>query len=466
KGFRGEALASIAAVAEVDLFTRRPQDTLGTHVKIAFGKKLLVEPTRCASGTTIIVQKLFHKLPVRRKSLRSDLTEHRHNLQEFFRLVFPHPERAFQYYHNEALIYDLPPTSPIQRILAIHPELNEKDIVQVEETTPFFSLHGWLVIPESTPAQNREGFLFINRRFIRHPSIQQAIVQVYKPLLREEQRPLYWIFLEVNPAQVDVNVTPSKTEARLLHEVEIRTMLQSIIRRALARVHLALPSDWLEKSTATIASLPPLPLHERVTPPPSRLPLLSGSLEASPPSATSYLILYGRYMVLKREEEVWLIDLVRAYQRILYEKYKRSLSLTPQGLLFPVHAPLTPMQSARLAEMTPLLSQIGLHIEIREGREAVLHSVPAGVSPSAASTILEGVLQLTDTDTLPESWQEKIVQHIVHHGIPRPPYNLAPEAVESLWEELQRCAEPEYSPAGHRIRFLISRDTLEGLFRR
>lgn len=460
KGFRGEALASIAAVAEVELFTRRPQDSLGTHVHIAFGKKLLVEPIRCATGTTLIVRKLFHRLPVRRKSLRSDLTEHRHNLQEFFRLAYPHPERYFRFYHNDELLYDLPPTTLLRRILALHPEVKEEDLIPIEADTTFFSVRGYLVLPEATPLPNREGFLFINRRYIRHAGLQQMIGQLYKPLLSEERRPLYWLFLEIPPAQVDVNVTPSKTEVRLLYEMEVRSLLQSILRRALALGHLSLPQDWLEKATV---SLPPPP--PSLSPPFSEKPSAPSLFptERSKPS-TDYLLLYGRYLLLRREEEFWLIDVLGAYQRILYERYIHKKAVSPQGLLFPVHAQITPLQAARLEEFRDFLRQQGIQIEIREGREAVLHSIPAGLSPGIASAFLEEILHLVEAELSVPEWEERLAQHIARHGILHPPYDLTPEAVEALWRDLHHTPDPDFAPTGRRIRYRLSERAVERLF--
>lgn len=461
KGFRGEALASIAAVAEVDLYTRRPQDAVGTHIQMAFGQKRLQEAVRCAAGTTIIVQKLFHRLPVRRKSLRSDVTEHRHNLQEFFRLVYPHPERYFRFYHNDALLYDLPPADPLMRILSLHPEVRADDIVPVEEETPLFSVRGYIVLPEATPPQNREGFLFINRRYIRHPGLQQVIFQVYKPLMAGERRPLYWLFLEVPPAQVDVNVTPSKTEARLLHELEIRTMLQSIIRRALAVANLGFPDDWLERHTATLTPVS-TPLERSSIPDvPS---LVQAPLTPAPRPAPGYTLLYGRYLLLERDGEAWLIDLTGAHQRILYERYLQTLPVSPQGLLFPVHAPVSPLQAARIVEILPHLTRTGLHVEIREGKEAILHSIPAGLSPSAGAALLEELLHLTDATEIPPDWRERLALHIARYGAARPPYTLSPEAVETIWQDLCQCSDPERSPTGRRIRFRLSEEVLERLF--
>lgn len=461
KGFRGEALASIAAVAEVELFTRRPTDEIGTHVVIAFGKKRLSEPIRCAVGTTVIVRKLFHRVPVRRKSLRSDLTEHRHNLQEFFRLAYAHPERHFSFYHNGHLIADLPPASLLERILAIHPELSEEALIALAEETPLFSVQGYAVLPEFTPPGNREGFLLINSRYIRHPGIQHAISQVYRPLLPPEVRPLYWVFLEVPPSQVDVNVTPSKTEARLVHEVEIRKMLSSVFRQALAKSKLALPADWLSRPSAVLevpSLAPAMPATSRITAPALDLPPSEGS-------ALQYLLLQGRFLVLNTSEgESWLIDLLGAHERILYERYLCQQEVLPQGLLFPALAPASPLQCARIAELKPILQAQGLEVEIREGKEIVLHAIPAGLRPAGAGPILEALLEVAAAETLPSDWRERMARHIARYGALRPPYTLTLEAVQALWQSLLACEEPNYSPSGRRIRFLLSAEALERVF--
>ncbi|GIV23505.1 MAG: DNA mismatch repair endonuclease MutL [Bacteroidia bacterium] len=466
KGFRGEALASIAAVAEVELFTRRPQDALGTHVLMAFGQKRLTEPVRCTPGTTVIVRRLFHRLPVRRKSLRSDLTEHRHNLQEFLRLAYPHPERHFRFYHNQTLLYDLSPAPLLERILTLHPDLPPKALLPLEEESPLFRVYGALVPPEYTPSTNREGFLFVNRRYIRHPGLQQAIYQLYKPFLPAETRPLYWLFLDIPPDQADINVTPSKTEVRLLHELEIRAMLSSIVRRTLARSTWTLPTEWLQPSPATLPSAPSAPPPAAAPPPPRPLPLNPTPPLASEKPATrlSFLVMHDRYLLLHLPPEAWLIDLVGAHERILYEKHRQGTPASPQGLLFPVSAPATPLQLARLAELLPELNAQGIHIELREGREAVLHAIPAGLPPSAGTPLLDFLLEIAQTEALPPDWREGLARHIARHGVPRPPYTLTPEAVETLWNALCACEEPNYTPAGHRIRFYLSPEALEKLF--
>lgn len=466
KGFRGEALASIAAVAEVELFTRWAQDPLGTHVVMAFGQKVRVEPVRCAAGTTLIVRRLFQRLPVRRKSLRSDATEHRHNVEEFLRLVYPHPDRYFRFYHNQTLLYDLPPAPLQERILALHPELTAQDLMLVEGETPFFTVKGYLVLPEKTPSGNREAYLFLNRRYIRHALLQQGLLQAYRLLLPGETRPLYWLFLEVPPEQVDVNVTPSKTEVRLLHELEVRSMLISLVRKALAQSHLTLPMDWLSRPAEKLEPAPEL----AVLPSSPACPFVQPSwvLPTLPLEDTtsrfSYLLLHGRYLVLEDKEEAWLVDVRAVHERILYERHLSRIRVSPQGLLFPVHASISPQVASRLAELVDPLRSEGFHLEVREGKEVVLHAIPAGVMPGAAAALLDQLIALVQEAELLPDWRSRLAQHLARYGSPRPPYTLSAQAVENLWNELSACSDPNYSPSGRRIRFLLTEEALERLF--
>jgi DNA mismatch repair protein MutL len=174
--------------------------------------------------------------------------------------------------------------------------------------------------------------------------------------------------------------------------------------------------------------------------------------------------MHDRYLLLHLPPEAWLIDLVGAHERILYEKHRQGTPASPQGLLFPVSAPATPLQLARLAELLPELNAQGIHIELREGREAVLHAIPAGLPPSAGTPLLDFLLEIAQTEALPPDWREGLARHIARHGVPRPPYTLTPEAVETPWNALCACEEPNYTPAGHRIRFYLSPEALEKLF--
>ncbi len=470
KGFRGEALASIAAVAQVELFTRRPMDELGTHIVMAFGDRRLDEPVRCNPGTTIIVSQLFQQLPVRRKSLRSTPTEHRHNLQEFLRVAYPHPDIAYQYFHDEVRLYHLPPQTLQERILALHPTLSPGDLLPVYEQTPLFSVQGYLLSPDKIPPDNKENYLFINRRFIRHAGIQQGIWQVFKPLLHTEARPLYWLFLEIPPNEVDINIVPSKTEARLVNEIEIRYMLASIVQKALARVFIPFPSDNFPDS-GKLPSLEGFSGAPASPPAPEVKPLQEAPLFSTSPRSPSErpaMLIAGRYLILSASDEgAWVIDVWRAYQRLSYEVFLKKRPLPSQGLLFPVYLPVTPEAFSAFAAWKDTLASYGLQIELREGKEVVLYSLPAGLSTTLAQPLLEKLLSLSreNPDSIEAiAWDEtlpRMIYSILETQRARP-FTL--KEAQDMAERLQQAIEPNYTPSGQPIRLFLSRDLLENLF--
>ncbi len=472
KGFRGEALASIAAVAHVELFTRRHTDQIGTHIIMAFGERRLREPVRCNPGTTIIVTQLFRQLPVRRKSLRTTPTEHRHNLQEFLRVAYPHPEITYQYYHDNERLYNLPVQTLQERILALHSTLSPADLIPIYEETPLFTVEGYLLPPEKTPPDNRENYLFINRRFIRHPTLQQGLWQVCKPLLRGEARPLYWIFLQIPPNEVDINVVPSKTEARLIHEVEIRQMLMSIFQKAVAQTYLGFPPEALHLSAVLpLGGDPPQAMLASPAGPSNGSASLTLTLFPSVRQVgleSQALLIGGRYLITASHENgAWVIDVWRAYQRVSYEVFLQKRPLPSQGLLFPVHLPALPPVVAAFAGWKDALTFYGLAIEVREGREIVLHTLPAGLSTALAQPLLEKLGHLAQEPpdlTEPIPWDETLPRLLYTILQTHPPRSFTLQEALSITERLTSTSNPNYTPDSQPIRLFLSREMLENLF--
>ncbi len=469
KGFRGEALASIAAVAHVELFTRRPEDELGTHVVMAFGEKRLSEPTRCAPGTTLLVTRLFQQLPVRLKSLRAALTEHRHNLQEFFRVAYPHSHLAFTYYYEEERLYDLPPQNLLDRILALNPALSPADLTYVAEETPIFRIEGYLVLPEKLPAESAESYLFINQRYIRHPSLHSAIWQVYKPLVGKERKPLYWLFLEVPPTEVDINVVPSKTEARLVHELEIRKMLMSIVQKGLAQSYIIPSPERLQPSLllpdiggSAAARQVPLQLSALEAP----LPFATTMSALTPPEANPALLLYRRYLIVAEQAEgAWVVDLWRAYERLSYERLRRQPPIPRQGLLIPLHETVSPPVYATLQAWATQLNSYGVTLDFRDAGEIVLHAVPATQLPGLDKLLLESLIAWAEAGPeAPADWGQTLAQITMQQLQRRPPRQFYLEEALALYEALSHCENPNYTPGGYPIRFFLSREALSTLF--
>jgi len=477
KGFRGEALASIAAVAHVELFTRRHTDEIGTHIIMAFGERRLKEPVRCNPGTTLIVTQLFRQLPVRRKSLRTTPTEHRHNLQEFLRVAYPHPEIVYQYYHDDERLYYLPAQTLQERLLALHPTLSPANLIPIYEETPLFTVEGYLLAPEKTLPDNRENYLFINRRFIRHPTLQQGLWQVCKPLLRGEARPLYWIFLKIPPNEVDINVVPSKTEARLIHEVEIRQMLMSIFQKAVAQTYLGLPPEALHlpegvslggELLRAVPASPAAPSPDRGSSTPGLFPSDRWAEPRHAGIESQALLIGGRYLITAAHENgAWVIDVWRAYQRLSYEVFLQKRPLPSQGLLFPVHLPAPPPVVAAFTSWKDALTSYGLTIEVREGREIVLHTLPAGLSTALAQPLLEKLGHLAQEPpdlTAPIPWDETLPRLLHTILQTHPPRRFTLQEALSITERLTSTSNPNYTPDGQPIRLFLSREMLENLF--
>ena len=245
-GFRGEALASIAAVAQVELRTRRNTDELGTFIEIEGSQILRQEVEQCAIGTQFLVKNLFFNVPARRKFLKSDETEMRNILQEMSRIVLAHPDIAFQLYNGDDLIYDLPAASFKQRIVALcgrKVRNISQQLVDVEVNTTLVKLTGHVGTPQSA-GRNPHQFFFVNGRYMNHPYFRRAVLQAYERMIAPDDAPLFFLNLEVDPSTIDVNIHPTKTEIKFENEREIWSIITIAVKEALGKFHVAPTIDF------------------------------------------------------------------------------------------------------------------------------------------------------------------------------------------------------------------------------
>ncbi|MBK11930.1 MAG: DNA mismatch repair protein MutL [Crocinitomicaceae bacterium] len=259
-GFRGEALASIASIARVELRTRRAEDELGVRLVVEGGAHQPVEAMPCSVGTRMVVKHLFFNVPARRNFLKSDSVELRHAIDEFQRIALAHPECAFRLSHNEGELFDLPVGTLRQRLVRVFGAKYDERLVPVEERTDVVSLAGFVGKPEFARRTRGEQFLFVNGRFIKHPAFHGAIMRAMDGLLTPGQFPLYALFLEVDSARVDVNIHPTKVEAKFQEQGSIVAILQAAVKRALGRFHVAPSLDFDAETAFDIA--PPKPGQE------------------------------------------------------------------------------------------------------------------------------------------------------------------------------------------------------------
>ena len=255
KGFRGEALASIASVARVDLRTCRPSDAIGTRVQAEGGDAPRPEALPATPGTSIAVRDLFFNIPARRAFLKSDAVELRHCLDEFQRVALAHPDIAFTLTSNGQELYHLRPGSPRARILGIFGARYDERLVPIDEDTDVVRVTGFVGKPAFARKSRGEQFLFVNRRFIRHPALHRAICDGFAGLLPPDALPFYVLFLEVDPARVDINIHPTKIEVKFDEERTITALLRPAIRRGLGRFQVAPALDFDQEASLSIAPL-------------------------------------------------------------------------------------------------------------------------------------------------------------------------------------------------------------------
>ena len=267
-GFRGEALASIAAVAQVELRTRRNCDELGTFIEIEGSQVVRQEVEQCAVGTQFLIKNLFFNVPARRKFLKSDETEMRNILQEMSRIVLAHPDIAFQLYNGDDLVYDLPVASFKQRIVALcgrKVRNISQQLVDVDVNTMLVKISGYVGTPQSA-GRNPQQFFFVNGRYMNHPYFRRAVLQAYERMILAEDAPQFFLNLEVDPSTIDVNIHPTKTEIKFENEREIWSILSIAVKEALGKFNVAPSIDFdttdsidIPVATKTDGAIPEMP---------------------------------------------------------------------------------------------------------------------------------------------------------------------------------------------------------------
>ena len=253
KGFRGEALASIVAIAHVEMQTKRPEDELGTEIHIEGSKITRQEPCVCPTGTSIAMKNLFFNIPARRNFLKSDTVEFRHILDEFHRVALAHPSIHFYLYNNGNELFNLPATNFRQRIVHLFGgKTNEKLVPIIAEDTPLVQISGFIVKPEYLAKTKNLQFLMVNHRFVKNQYLNHAITAAYEGLIHTDQKPEYFISLEVDPATIDINIHPTKTEIKFEEEHSIYALLKSAVKHSLGQFNIAPTLDFSKDPTFDI----------------------------------------------------------------------------------------------------------------------------------------------------------------------------------------------------------------------
>ena len=491
-GFRGEALASIAAVAEVTLKTRRPEDEVGVQVEISDSKPAQATPVAAPSGSNFAVRNLFYNVPARRKFLKSDTAELRAIIQEFLRIALIRPEVAFRLTSNGKEIHNLRPAATRKkRILDIYGMNLAKELVEVKVDTTLVRISGYIGNPEDARKSVGNQFLFVNGRYFRSPFFHKAVCKPYEKLVPEDYTPAYFLFLETEPERVDVNIHPAKTEVKFEDEGMIFEILQAAVRESLGKNDFTPSIDFDMRGAPDIPvftrgesggttrpysphiDYSPLfnPFDEPETKP--DIPVIDPSPtygrlfeEESAAAQNSLLVLQRRYIVTPVKSGMMVIDIRRARQRIYYERFLEKIAEQQpvrQQTLFPVTLQLSAENYLTVLEQPDLVARLGYDIQDFGGNTVVVNALPEGFETGEESVRIavdDLVAALRDDSSL-EDQSHLLAGRMAASAAASGFGALRAAEAQSLVDQLFACREPNLTPDGHKTLTILTFEEIE-----
>ena len=511
-GFRGEALASICAVAQVEMTTRRAEDETGTLIEIQGSDVVRQEVCACPVGTNIKVSNLFFNVPVRRKFLKTDQTELRNLLTEFYHIVLVYPKVSFTFVHNDEILLELPAGTEKQRIEAVfgNPKRNvyTSAFVDVATDTDLVSIHGFVVKPENA-TRKAEQYFFVNGRYMRHPYFQKAVLTAYSGMLANDYQPSFFLYFTINPEAIDVNIHPTKTEIKFADEQTIFQILMAAVREALGKFTLAPTIDFDTSGQIDIPVLHDQPVVQpQVTVDHSYNPFKKRDTIIYPdrqPSPRHWETLYeglqktdrltdrtpaepeepllhaadlescalwqygGKYILVPTQQGLVLVNQHRAHVAILHARFIDQIRLTQgamQQLLFPEVLSLSPEDMVLLEQIADDLRTIGFDIEQLSPDSYSIQGVPAQLINQSPIPILQHILSQVrerGADT-PTEWREQIARTMAESAAIPYGKTLTETEMRDMMQRLIALPQYRRTPEGKIILSLLSDDEISKRF--
>ena len=509
-GFRGEALASICAVAQVEVMTRREDDETGTRLQINGSEVIEQEPCSCAKGTTIKVKNLFYNVPARRRFLKTDGTELRNILHEFYRIVLVNPQCHFLLAHQDEILFDLPACNTKTRIEQVFGKGHNKQftagLVEVKSETELVSVYGFVGKPEISAKQAQQYF-FVNNRYMRHPYFHKAVLTAYQGMLQPDMQPPYFIYFDIRPDAIDVNIHPTKTEIKFADEQSVWQILLATVREALGKFNVV-PSLDFENSVSVdipvmssrmpLSGQPPItvdsdynPFTARTAYPPSfdnkdkapagweRLyeataaPNVGGETEqvlfdADISSLVPWQVA-DKYIALPLRTGLLLIDQHRAHVCVLFAELQQLLSdrrLPVQQLLFPETVELTAAECSMLEEAHDDLDWLGFDVARFSPAAYYINGVPAMLGESNAAVALRHILDGLSASGLSarDDRLREMAASLAEDTAVTAGKAMSEAEMRSLIERLFATAEHNFTPKGKRVMAMLSIQDVEKMF--
>lgn len=505
-GFRGEALASIAAVAQVELRTRTAGVDTGIYIEVENSQLVKSTPIAAPKGTSVAMKNLFFNVPARRNFLKSNAAEMRHIIDEFTRVSLAFPSIAFSLHANNQQLYQLETGTLKQRMVQLMGSSYESRLVSVKEETDYLNIRGFVGKPDTSRKTRGEQYFFVNNRFIRSAYLHHAVMSAFQGMLAPDHFPLYVLFIDLDPQQIDINVHPTKQEIKFEDEKIVYAFVQAAVKHALAQFSITPTLDFdLDASIQQLSSIQqPFTEEKRsaaadssifksftkknqahliqpsgFTPysadwassepaPAITTSLLPGEIEEHAINVTGLL---DTYILYPNREGLWLIDQQGAHERILYEQLQQSSAEQPvpaQRTMFPVTLSVPAADVALLQELSPSMALLGFLLEPDSSGHLTLQGTPSDLTAGQENKMIESLLEEYKHFTADAGYtmREKLIRSMVKQRCIKAGTPLSEKEMKQLVVQLLACQQPGQTPDGNPTYFALSKKYLGSLFGR
>jgi DNA mismatch repair protein MutL len=500
-GFRGEALATIAAIARVEVKTCQIGSELGTHLSIEGSEVKLHQHTACPPGTSISMKDIFYNVPARRNFLKNNSIETRHIYDEFQRVALAHPEVQFSLINNEEEVYRLMSGNLKQRIIGLlGNNLNER-LITIKEESPLINISGFIVKPEFSKKTRGDQYFFINKRFIKSNYLHHAVSSAMEDLMQPDTHPIYFLMMETDPAFIDINIHPTKTEVKFQDDKSVYAILRSAVRKAIGSFTLSPRLDFDYKQAFDI----PLPLNREIKAPEivvnpdynpfsnprpgnndlntigqNRWEMLAGlSTETSGlkqesipglavPANTKPWLLHNAFICSQVKSGLMMIDVTGARERIAFERFmqKKNAKSAAQRLLFPVTKEFNAPEYQILEHVWQELQELGFEIETFGQRTIIIQAVPVELSQMEPGTLIDELIQAF-TESFQElklNKRESVAKQLARAAARKKEHFSNEEQMNSLIHELFACEQPTYGLKANTIVHILTLEEIKQRF--
>ncbi|NPA68135.1 MAG: DNA mismatch repair endonuclease MutL [Chlorobi bacterium] len=512
-GFRGEALASIAAVADVELKTKPYHNELGTYIHIKGSELIKQETVSCAAGSNFSVKNLFFNIPARRKFLKKDSTEFKHIVSEFKKTALAYPEINFSLYHNENIIFKLKKETLIKRIIDIFGKSYQKNLISINSRTSILNITGYAGTPETAKKRNEDQYFFVNKRFMKHSYFYKALLSAYEGIIRPDLHPSFFIYFDIAPEQIDINIHPAKIEINFENSQGIFQLLRAAVRQALGKSNVGPSIDFdrdgfiempyagnikenpelpdivtdrnynpFEDETVNEASFIVKKNKQRDTVP-ENWDVLYKSFESKinfddEPENLNKLTKHftpvfqfkKKYLITSISSGILIIHITRAHERIIFEEfadnYGKNGKIPSQQLNYPAEIILNSSDYDYLYSVKDILKDTGFTILFLESDKITIKGIPAFLSGANPKELIESVLTQIkdDPELITENTFEKIAELLARKKSMTFAKTLAEEELQQLVHALLTCRNPNYTNDGRKIMHKIPATEIESLF--